>query len=279
MNLNGYLHKKKFHYLGESAVTILLGLIIATFWIIISPADENKEIQLSSRFFSMVLLPPIIFEGGFTLQRVAFFKNAVMIVSLAFIGGFYSTFVTSGIMYFLSKLVFPLSFIESLVFGSLISSTDPVTVLSLLPSNVDKRLYMLIFGESALNDAVAIILYRLFTSIQDPKMRLGFAPIFVSIVASAGVFIGSTIVGVLFGLAFAKITKHVKMEDAATYESTMLFIFAYVSYLIADVLGLTGIISVFFTGITMAHYAYDNLEKETVTSLKVDYYLVYCRSH
>lgn len=217
----------------------------------------------------MVLLPPIIFEGGFTLQRITFFKNVMTILSLAFIGGFYSTFVVSTIMYFLSKFVMPLSFLESLVFGSLISSTDPVTVLSLLPSNVDRRLYMLIFGESALNDAVAIILYRLFTSFADPKMRVGATPIIMSILASAGVFVGSFLVGVVLGLLFAKITKHVKMEEGPIYEVTMLFIFAYVSYLLADVLNLTGIISVFFTGITMSQYAYDNLEKETISSLKV----------
>jgi sodium/hydrogen exchanger 8 len=49
---------------------------------------------------------------------------------------------------------------EAMVFGAMISSTDPVTVLSLLPEGVDHRLYMLIFGESALNDAVSMILYE-----------------------------------------------------------------------------------------------------------------------
>jgi sodium/hydrogen exchanger 8 len=229
-------------------------LVIATLWVAITRDGEATTIQLSSRFFSMVLLPPIIFEGGFCLQRVVFFKNIVMIFSLAFIGAFYSTFVVSGIMYYASKLFLPLSFLESLIFGSLISSTDPVTVLSLLPSNVDRRLYMLLFGESALNDAVAIILYRLFTSFADPKMRVGVTPIVVSVLASAGVFVGSFLVGAVLGLLFAKITKHVKMEEGPIYEVTMLFIFAYVSYLLADVLALTGIISVFFTGITMSHY-------------------------
>lgn len=59
------------------------------------------------------------------------------------------------------------------------------------------------------------------------------------------------------------------MHEASLYETTMLFIFAYISYLLADVIGLTGIISVFFCGITMAHYAYDNLEEETVQSFKI----------
>ncbi|KAJ3327623.1 Sodium/hydrogen exchanger 8 [Blyttiomyces sp. JEL0837] len=262
MNINGFLHKIHFHYLSETAVTILLGLVVAMGWTTISYDAENADIQLSSDFFYMVLLPPIIFEGGYTLQRVSFFSNFITIFSLAFAGALYSTFICSILMYFFSKAVQPWSFVESLVFGSLISSTDPVTVLSLLPPSVDRRLYMLIFGESALNDAVAIILYRFFTGLADPKMRLGVGPFFISVFASAGVFIGSFIVGVSLALIFAKITKHVKMENASIYEMTSLLVFAYMSYLLADVLQLTGIISVFFCGITMAHYAAGNLSEE-----------------
>jgi solute carrier family 9 (sodium/hydrogen exchanger), member 8 len=161
--------------------------------------------------------------------------------------------------------------IESLVFGALISSTDPVTVLSLLPSNVDKRMYMLIFGESALNDAVAIILYRFFTGLQADADNLGIAPFFVSMFASFGVFIGSFLVGVIVALIFAKITKHVWISgyEGAIYEMLMLIAFAYSSYLLAEILSLTGIISIFFCGIAMAHYAHSNLTKLTQRTLKV----------
>lgn len=206
------------------------------------------------------------------------------ILLLAFVGALYSTFLSSGMMYYFSKLCgfdrlmangstyVGLSLTESLVFGSLISSTDPVTVLSLLPSNVDKRLYMLLFGESALNDAVAIILYRFFSGISDSDaafQRWGVGPFIVSFFASAGVFLGSFVVGMSFALLFAKITKHIRMHDGPIYETTMLIIFAYLSYLVADVIQLTGIISVFFCGIGMAHYAYPNLETTTTMSLKV----------
>ena len=164
------------------------------------------------------------------------------------------------------------TFIESLVFGALISSTDPVTVLSLLPSNVDKRLYMLIFGESALNDAVAIILYRFFTGLQGESGDLGPLPFLVSVLASFGVFLGSFCVGVVMAMIFAKITKHVWIEgyEGAIYEMVMLFVFAYSSYLLAEILSLTGIISIFFCGIAMAHYAYSNLTELTRRTMKVN---------
>ncbi|KAI8614788.1 Sodium/hydrogen exchanger family-domain-containing protein [Chytriomyces sp. MP71] len=271
MNINGFLHKIKFHYVSETAVTILLGLIVAMGWTTISYDTTNSDIQLNSDFFYMVLLPPIIFEGGYTLQRVSFFSNILTILSLAFAGALYSTFICSALMFFFSKLVYdnPWSFVESLVFGSLISSTDPVTVLSLLPPSVDRRLYMIIFGESALNDAVAIILYRFFTGLADPKMKLGIGPFITSVFASAGVFFGSFLVGIAVALIFAKITKHVKMEEGSVYEMTMLIIFAYISYLLADVMELTGIISIFFCGIAMAHYAAGNLSEDARKASKV----------
>ncbi|KAI8805350.1 Cation/H+ exchanger, partial [Cladochytrium replicatum] len=271
MHINGFLHHKKFNYLGESAVTIILGLFVATVWRFIDSDDQAKTIQLSSNLFYMVLLPPIIFEAGFTLQKVAFFRNLRSIVSLAFVGALFSTFLTSTLMYFFSKLTKThWSFVESLVFGSLISSTDPVTVLSLLPSNVDKNLYMLIFGESALNDAVSIILFRFFTDLADPKMRLSVSSFFILVLQSAGVFIGSTIVGFAVAVLFALLTKHIRfMHDQPIYETTMLFIFAYLSYLLADILSLTGIISIFFCGIGMSYYAMNNVTKKAKSSVKV----------
>jgi solute carrier family 9 (sodium/hydrogen exchanger), member 8 len=215
-------------------------------------------------------------KGGYTLQRLAFFTNIFTILGLAFAGCLYSTFICSILMWVFSWLALEQgwSFVESLVFGSIISSTDPVTVLSLLPSSVDRRLYMLIFGESALNDAVAIILYRFFSGLADPKMKLGVGPFFTSVFASAGVFIGSFIVGLSLALAFAKITKHWDL-DSPTFEMVMLIIFAYSSYLLADVLQLTGIISIFFCGVFMAHYAAGNLSEEARKSARVCFSILF----
>lgn len=55
--------------------------------------------------------------------------------------------------------------LEALIFGSLISATDPVTVLAIFGTQgADRDLYSLVFGESVLNDAVAIVLYQTFDS-------------------------------------------------------------------------------------------------------------------
>lgn len=249
------------------------GLLVSAAWTSIAYDPTNKAIQLDAHFFSLVLLPPIIFEGGYSLQRSMFFSNILPIIGLAMFGGFYSTFLISILMYGFSRVLTETgwSFIESLVFGALISSTDPVTVLSLLPSSVDKRLYMFIFGESALNDAVAIILYRFFVGLQADADNLSILPFFLSILAAFGVFLGSFLVGIVFALIYAKVTKHVwiKGYEGAIYEMVMLIVCAYSSYLFAEICDLTGIISIFFTGIGMSHYATPNMTQLTKKSVKV----------
>ncbi len=109
---------------------------------------------------------------------------------------------------------------------------------------------MLLFGESALNDAVAIILYRFFTSIADPHMHLDAGSFFWSAFLSCLVFVGSFLVGVTLAMVFALLTKnvHVHHDEVNVYQVCMLLVFAYSSYLVAEACHLTGIISVFFCG-------------------------------
>lgn len=59
--------------------------------------------------------------------------------------------------------------LEALLFGALISAVDPVATLSIMGSaelNCDPLLYSLVFGESVLNDAVAVVLFRTFSKVR-----------------------------------------------------------------------------------------------------------------
>ncbi|KAI9217615.1 Sodium/hydrogen exchanger family-domain-containing protein [Blastocladiella britannica] len=302
-NIAGWMKKRELKYFGETAMFITLGaflllcllmgddvkveipshltftnlisglvtsFVFRVLYEIIGQEPILKDVQLSTSFFYMVLLPPIVFEGGYSIRRMLFFKSLPTIIALSFFGGIFSTVVVAVIMYLAtSMLPHSLTLLDSLIFGALISSTDPVSILAMLPKETDRTLYIMIFGESALNDAVAIILYRFFTELAHDEGHLTFGLFLLSVLDSAWVFLGSFMVGIGSAFMFAKLTKHQRLtHDAVTVEVVMLLVFAYSSYLMAEVLELTGIISVFFTGVGMAHYAKPNLTRASVATAK-----------
>ena len=132
--------------------------------------DANNVIVQETTFdpelFFNILLPPIIFHAGYSMKKQFFFRNIGSILTFAFAGTILSTFAVAGIMYgvctvFPVHIATPMTFIDNLRFGALISATDPVTILAIFSDlNVDVNLYALVFGESVLNDAVAIVITR-----------------------------------------------------------------------------------------------------------------------
>ncbi|KAG6507904.1 hypothetical protein ZIOFF_033257 [Zingiber officinale] len=106
-------------------------------------------------------------QSGFSLAPEPFFSNFGAIITLAIFGTFIASVVTGVLVYLggVAYLMYQLPLVECLMFGALISATDPVTVLSIFQElGTDVNLYALVFGESVLNDAMAISLYRTMSS-------------------------------------------------------------------------------------------------------------------
>lgn len=133
--------------------------------------------SFSPEFFFFVLLPPIIFEAGYSLEKKQFFENIGAICLFAFGGTIISAFVVGMLTFWSAQLgiihhVDKNNPMEALLFGSLISAVDPVATLSIMGSpelQCDNLLYSLVFGESVLNDAVAIVLFKTFHKYYDPE--------------------------------------------------------------------------------------------------------------
>ncbi|CAN0497388.1 unnamed protein product, partial [Phaeothamnion confervicola] len=116
-------------------------------------------LTFNPELFYFVLLPPIIFEAGYTVRKGHFFQNIGTITLFAVLGTLVSTLVVGYLLYFASLTglvgISPRNPMEPLMFGALISAVDPVATLSIMGSpelNCDPLLYSLVFGESVLND-------------------------------------------------------------------------------------------------------------------------------
>jgi len=260
-----YIKRSKFPYLQEAGASLLLGVVVGCAVEFSKTRTHFKnEVNFSEEVFFLFLLPPIIFESGYNLDHTkAFFGNFGAICMLAFLGTALSTLVVGLLVGFASwiGIIYPFSLLEALLFGSLISATDPVTVLSVfqeLSVNVD--LYCLVFGESVLNDAVAIVLYRTLATFTTATVTMG------SMVGALGmffiIFTGSVAIGGILALCLALLFKHTHFRtdpDLHYMETCLVVLVPYMSYTLAEAFSLSGIVSILFCGITMAHYMRPNL--------------------
>ena len=234
----------------------------------------DQKTTFDPELFFNVLLPPIIFHAGYSMKKRFFFRNIGSILTFAFLGTTISTFTVAGIMYGVTR-IFPhlaeiFSFLDTLRFGALISATDPVTILAIFSDlNVDVNLYALVFGESVLNDAVAIVITRTLEDYEaGVKLNPGnLDPAYLIFFRSVGEFFGifgaSFLVGSLIGCATALITKFTHIKNFPQLEATLFVLMSYASFLLAEVLHLTGIVAVLFCGICQAHYTYNNMSQES----------------
>ncbi|KAL6424301.1 hypothetical protein ACFW04_009842 [Cataglyphis niger] len=237
---------------------------------------EDNEIDLKATFdpeiFFNIILPPIIFHAGYSLKRRYFFRNLGAILMYALIGTSISAFVIGALMYGFVQLIPHLStsftFLDTLYFGALISPTDPLTIISIFNDlHVDVNLYALVFGESVLNDAVAIVLSG---SIQNYAERYqsgsgGFETVafFQAFGDFVGIFSLSLFIGATMGCITALLTKFTRVRDFPLLESALFVLMSYSTFLIAEATDLTGVVAVLFCGICQAHYTYNNLSPDS----------------
>uniref|UniRef100_A0A8C1QIJ7 Sodium/hydrogen exchanger n=1 Tax=Cyprinus carpio TaxID=7962 RepID=A0A8C1QIJ7_CYPCA len=236
-----------------------------------------RKVTFDPEVFFNILLPPIIFHAGYSLKRRHFFRNLGSILAYAFVGTVVSCFIIGLLMYgcvMLMKQIGHLGgdffFTDCLFFGSIVSATDPVTVLAIFNElQVDADLYALLFGESVLNDAVAVVLSSSIIAYQpegDNTHTFEAMAMLKSFGIFLGVFSGSFALGVatgLFSLTPFHVTKFTKLRDFPLLETALFFLMSWSTFLLAEACGFTGVVAVLFCGMTQAHYTFNNLSPES----------------
>ncbi|KAG8254572.1 sodium/hydrogen exchanger 8 [Homalodisca vitripennis] len=259
-----------FQYLPESVVIVFLGGLIGLIINLISDqkiGNWRKEEAFSPTAFFLVLLPPIIFESGYNLHKGNFFQNIGSILVFAIAGTTISALVIGAGIYLLgvADVAYHLSFIESFAFGSLISAVDPVATVAIFHAlDVDPVLNMLVFGESILNDAIAIVLTTSILESNKPDMS-PFEAVFSAFNRFCLMFFASAGIGVVFALISALLLKHVDLRKNPSLEFGMMLVFTYAPYALAEGIHLSGIMAILFCGVVMSHYTHYNLS--TVTQI------------
>lgn len=234
-----------FQYLPESVVIVFLGAVIGLIINLMSEqhiANWRNEEAFSPTAFFLVLLPPIIFESGYNLHKGNFFQNIGSILVFAIIGTTISALVIGAGIYVLglAQVAYKLSFVESFAFGSLISAVDPVATVAIFHAlDVDPVLNMLVFGESILNDAIAIVLTTSVLQSNGPAMSTSEA-VLTGIKQFCLMFFASAGIGVIFALISALLLKYVDLRKTPSLEFAMMLVFTYAPYVLAEGIHLSG---------------------------------------
>ncbi|MBE7215566.1 sodium:proton antiporter [Shewanella benthica] len=154
--------------------------------------------QLDANLIMFIFLPALVFESAFSLE-VHLFKRMFSQIALLAIPGMV---LCTGITALLSLSVLPWhwSVGTALMFGAIVSATDPVAVVSLLKEMCSRaRLQTLIEGESLLNDGTAIVLFTLFLGLAtQAQAELSFIHVIGEFtrVVSVGVLIGAIVAAI-----------------------------------------------------------------------------------
>jgi CPA1 family monovalent cation:H+ antiporter len=215
----------------------IVGLVVAGFLIALLP--NAPELPLSRDLIFNVLLPPLVFEAALQLDWRRFRGELPLTLTLAFLGVGLAAVVVAGGMHYLIGW----SWIGAALFGVLIAATDPVSVIaSFREMGCQPRVSMVVESESLLNDGVAAVGFAILSAI-----ALGASPGAGSVVpAFLWTLCGGVVIGVAVGMAILLI---VGRTNDPLVEIALTTVAAYGSFLLAEHLHASGIISALSAGL------------------------------
>lgn len=202
-------------------------------------------ITMTPELVLMIFLPALLFEASWNMDIKALRRDWLSISVLATIGVIVCMFAVAAILHFVGGM----NIQTALLFGAMVSATDPVSVVALFRKmGIDKRLTMILEGESLFNDGTAVVLFRIVLAI---ILSGGHWSITESITSFFVVVFGGAALGATLGYFASRITS---AFDDHLLEITLTMVTAYGSFLLAERLGVSPVISVVGAGIVLGNY-------------------------
>jgi CPA1 family monovalent cation:H+ antiporter len=229
---------------------VVIGVAVAFF------ADDYPDLahaldtlKLEPVMIMFLFIPILIFESAFNMDVPVLMRNLIPSLTLAGPGLLLSTALIGSLIHLLT----PLPLESALIFGCLISATDPVAVIALFKDvGAPKRLNTLMEGESVFNDATAIVTFQIIlaviaTGLIDAQTVVG------GVVDFFLVFFGGLLVGLGFGWLVVQAIPLIGNQPLI--HITLTLVSAYGAFIVADhFLNASGIMAVLSAGLTIGYY-------------------------
>jgi len=245
--------------LPYTIVLVIIGMALAAISRQWEPLAPLQEFHLTPDLVLFIFLPALIFESGLNLNARQLMKDIIPVLMLAVPALLFSTAVVgTGIW-----MVLPIDLPTALLFGALISATDPVAVISLFKElGTPERLTVLVEGESLLNDATAIVVVTIllgFSAMTGTPTEIASSAVGQFLV----VFLGGTIVGAIFGFIISWLMSKFSKDTSAVLILSL--VLAYLSFVIAEHgLHVSGVMAVVACAVIFGIFGITRLPQETV---------------
>lgn len=199
----------------------------------------TMHLELTPGLVLGLFVPPLIFEAAFHLQIKDLKADMASVVSMAVPGVLLSAGIVAAVLVLTGVLPLPVA----LIFGALISATDPVAVVATFRSvGAPKRLMTLVEGESLFNDGTAVVIFHIMLALAVEGTLNPLA----GLVEFLRVSVGGLLVGGILGYAVAKMIEQI---DDHLIEVTLTTILAYGSYVLAEQFHYSGVLAVVVAGL------------------------------
>jgi CPA1 family monovalent cation:H+ antiporter len=225
----------------------------------LSPLDPGQRPDwLTPDVILIVFLPALVFEGSVKLNVRDLLRNSAPLLLLANLGVLLAALVTGYLVHWTTGLPVEIA----LLFGAIISATDPISVLAIFKDlRMDKRLSLIVEGESLLNDGTAAALFQIVFA--------GIIAGHLSVSKGVGQFLfavlGGAVLGSSLGYAASRLTRTI---DDPEVQITLTAVVAYSSYLLAYQLYLSGIIATAAAGLIVGNLGTKSCSTQTKTALE-----------
>jgi CPA1 family monovalent cation:H+ antiporter len=222
-----------------------------------------------------VFLPVLLFESAFNLDARRLMKNALPVAMLAIPGLLISTALVGLGVSGLLGVALPVA----LLFGALISATDPVAVVALFREmGAPKRLGLLVEGESLFNDGTALVVFKILLGIVAAGVFTSHAAV-EGVISFIVVAAGGIATGTVLGVLFAKVIEWVDNEPMV--EVTLTTILAHTAFITAEHgMHVSGVMACVAAGLTMGGYGRTKISPQVVEHMEVfwEYFAFVCNS-
>ncbi len=237
---------------------VVVGLILGGVGQHVPALEIVQALSLSHDLILFVFVPPLIFESALNLDSRLLLRNLGPTLILAAPGLLISTAIVGSLLSWGTSLTLP----QALLFGSLISATDPVAVIALFKElGAPKQLAVLVEGESLFNDVTAIVFFNIILATIATEVGFERAMIAAGIVQFLISFIGGVFVGAILGYSSRYLMALVK--ENVLVLATVTTVLAYGVFLLAEeVFEVSGVIAIVSAGLMAGWYKSNRLKPE-----------------